>query len=142
MRPYKPHAFDGRQALADADKRELVGKWLTKYYPAFRKVHEFDAAVLDGLIAAGKSRGLDMVIVELPWDREIIDDSFDEAMAAYKAPTAAIAERYDVPYLDFNDEVDIPSGYFLDLSHLRPEGRAMGSLSSPGSWRPCTRTVP
>jgi len=125
VKPYKPHAFDGRQALADADKRELVQKWLTKYYPAFRKVHEFDAAMLDGLIAEGKRRGLDMVIVELPWNREVIGGSFDEAMAAYKAPTAAIAEKYDVPYLDFNDEVDIPSEYFLDLSHLRPEGRAL-----------------
>ena len=46
-------------------------------------------------------------------------------MAAYQAPTRAIAEKYDVPYLDFNDEVAIPSAYFLDLSHLRPEGRAI-----------------
>ncbi len=55
----------------------------------------------------------------------IIGSSFDAAMAAYKAPTTAIAEKYDVPYLDFNDEVDIPSKDFLDLSHLRPAGRAI-----------------
>ena len=46
-------------------------------------------------------------------------------LAAYQAPTRAIAEKYDVPYLDFNEEVAIPSEYFLDLSHLRPEGRAI-----------------
>lgn len=122
---YKPHAFDARKALSDTDKQKLVRKWLDKYYPAFRKVHKFDAAVLDGLIEEGKRRGLDMVIVELPWNREIIGDSFGAAMAAYRAPTMAIAAKYDVPYLDFNDEVDIPSEYFLDLSHLRPEGRAI-----------------
>ena len=124
-KPYKVHAFDKRDTLPDAEKRQLVQKWLDKYYPAFKKVHKFDAAMLEGLIAEGQRRGLDMVIVELPWNREVIGSSFDEAMAAYQAPTRAIAEKYDVPYLDFNDELDIPSGDFLDLSHLRPAGRAV-----------------
>ncbi|MBE0527939.1 MAG: hypothetical protein IH629_01885, partial [Thermoleophilia bacterium] len=124
-KPYKPHAFDGRQALSDAEKKKLVQQWLDKYYPAFRKVHEFDAAMLDGLIDEGKRRGLDMVIVELPWNREIVGEAFGAARAAYRAPTMAIAAKHDVPYLDFNDEVDIPSEFFLDLSHLRPEGRAI-----------------
>jgi hypothetical protein len=124
-KPYKVHAFDSRNTLPDAEKHRLVQQWLSKYYPAFKKVHAFDAAMLDGLIAEGQKRDLDMVIVELPWNREIIDGSFDAAMAAYKAPTKAIAEKYDVPYLDFNDEVDIPSKDFLDLSHLRPAGRAI-----------------
>jgi hypothetical protein len=124
-KPYRPHPFDGRKTLSDEAKQELVEKWLEKYYPAFRKVHEFDARMLEGLIAEGERRGLDMVIVELPWNREVVGDAFDEAMAAYQAPTRAIAEKYDVPYLDFNDEVDIPSRDFLDLSHLRPAGRAV-----------------
>jgi hypothetical protein len=125
VKPYKVHAFDSRNTLPDGEKRELVQKWLSKYYPAFKKVHAFDAAMLEGLIAEGQRRGLDMVIVELPWNREVVGDAFDEAMAAYQAPTRAIAEEYDVPYLDFNDEVDIPSRDFLDLSHLRPAGRAV-----------------
>ena len=124
-KPYKPHPFDKRPALPDAEKRELVQKWLVRYYPAFKKVHRFDAAMLDGLIAEGEKRGLDMVIVELPWNREIVGGSFDAALAAYQAPTRAIAAKYGVPYLDFNEELAIPSEYFLDLSHLRPEGRAI-----------------
>jgi hypothetical protein len=124
-RPYRPHPFDKRKALSDAEKRKLVQKWLSKYYPAFRKVHEFDAKLLEGLVAEGKRRGLDMVIVELPWNSEVIGGAFDEATAAYQAPTTAIAEQYDVPYLDFNEEVAIPSELFLDLSHLRPAGRAI-----------------
>jgi hypothetical protein len=124
-KPYRPHPFDKRQALPDAKKQELVKKWLKRYYPAFRKVHEFDAAMLDGLIAQGKERGLDMVIVELPWNREVIGDAFDGPMAAYQAPTRAIADKYDVPYLDFNEQLAIPSEDFLDLSHLRPQGRAI-----------------
>jgi hypothetical protein len=124
-KPYKVHAFDSRGTLPDAEKRQLVQKWLSRYYPAFKKVHKFDAAMLEGLIAEGQKRGLDMVIVELPWNRDVIGSSFEAATAAYQAPTRAIAEKYDVPYLDFNDQVDIPSEDFLDLSHLRPAGRAI-----------------
>lgn len=124
-KPYRPHPFDERETLSDEEKQELVEKWLTRYYPAFRKVHEFDAAMLDGLIAQGQRRGLDMVIVELPWNREAVGDAFDEAMATYRAATRAIAEKHDVPYVDFNEEAGIPSDLFLDLSHLRPEGRAI-----------------
>jgi hypothetical protein len=124
-KPYKVHAFDRRKTLPDTEKRKLVQKWLTRYYPAFKKVHEFDAAMLEGLIAEGQERGLDMVIVELPWNRDIIGGAFDAAMAAYQRPTRAIAEKYDVPYLDFNAQIDIPSEDFLDLSHLRPAGRAI-----------------
>jgi hypothetical protein len=124
-KPYKVHSFDSRKTLPDAEKRALVKQWLTKYYPAFKKVHRFDGEMLDGLIAEGKARGLDMVIVELPWNRQIIGDAFDPAIAAYQAPTRAIAQKYDVPYLDFNAQVDIPSKDFLDLSHLRPAGRAI-----------------
>ena len=97
-----------------------------KYYPAFKKVHQFDATMLDGLIAEGQKRGLDMVIVELPWNREIVGDGWSTtAMAAVPGVHQAIAAKYDVPYLDFNDELDIPSEDFLDLSHLRPAGRAI-----------------
>ena len=124
-KPYRPHAFDQRKAVPDAEKEKLVEKWLTRYYPAFRRVLDFNIAILDQLVREGQARGLDMVIVELPYNREVTGESFDEAMAAYRAPTAAIAHRYDVPYLDFNDRVAIPSDDFLDLSHLRPEGRVI-----------------
>ena len=125
VKKYRPHPFDDRAVLSDDTKRKLVDTWLHDYYPAFRKVHTFDAAMLDGLIAEGKKRGLDMVIVELPWNRQIVGDSFAAAMGAYQAPTREIAAKYDVPYLDFNAQLGIPSEDFLDLSHLRPEGRAV-----------------
>ena len=75
-KPYKVHAFDLRKTLPDSEKRALVQTWLSKYYPAFKKVHRFDGEMLDGLIAEGQKRGLDMVIVELPWNRQIIGDKW------------------------------------------------------------------
>ena len=124
-RPYKMHAFDGRKALPDAEKKQLVTKWLTRYYPPFRRVLAFNLAMLDQLIELGTQRGLDMVIVELPYNHEIIGSSFEAATTAYQVPTQKIADEYGVPYLDFNARVDIPSADFLDLSHLRPAGRVV-----------------
>jgi len=68
---------------------------------------------------------LAVVIVELPWNHEIVGDRFDESMARYRRPTQAITARYDVPYLDVNARADIPSEDFLDVSHLLPAGRAV-----------------
>jgi len=122
--PYRTHAFDRRQALSPAAKQKLVRKWLSDYYPAFQRVLDFNVAMLDQLVRRGKQRGLDIVIVELPYNREAVGTAFDPALAAYRAPTREIAERHGVPYLDFNDRLAIPSAAFLDLSHLRPDGRA------------------
>ena len=41
------------------------------------------------------------------------------------ATSSPRTRRSDPDPLDFNDQVDIPSKDFLDLSHLRPAGRAI-----------------
>jgi len=94
-------------------------------HAAFDKVLDFNLGMLERVVRRAQERGLAVVIVELPWNHEIIGDRFDESMARYRQPTQAIAARYDVPYLDFNARADIPSEDFLDLSHLLPAGRAV-----------------
>jgi hypothetical protein len=123
--PYREHPFAGREALSAAVKQTLVDRWLTKYKPAFDKVLDFNLGMLERVVRRTQERGLAVVIVELPWNHEIIGDRFDESMARYRRPTQAIAARYHVPYLDFNARADIPSEDFLDLSHLLPAGRAV-----------------
>ena len=124
-RPYMAHAYDGRKALSAERKDALVQKWLSRYYPAFRRVLDFNVAMLEDLVREGQRKGLDVVLLELPYNREVIGSSFDEAFTAYRTPTREIAAEYGVPYLDFNERVDIPSEDFLDLSHLLPDGRAV-----------------
>lgn len=121
--PYRRHAFDRRKPLTAERKQELVQKWLDKQYPAFRKVHEFNLELFDALVARARERGLDVVVVELPYNREVIGAAFDEPREAYQGPVREIAAAHGVPYLDFNDRAAIPSDYFLDLSHLLPRGR-------------------
>jgi hypothetical protein len=78
-KPYEAQAFDARKALPDSQKRELVRQWLARCYPVLKKVRAFDAAMLDGLVTERKARGLD-VVVEPPWDRQIVGDAFAEAL--------------------------------------------------------------
>ena len=35
-------------------------------------MNKFDAAMPDGLVVEGQRRGLDIVIVELPWNRHVL----------------------------------------------------------------------
>ena len=123
--PYRPHPFQKRKALSATTKQAMVDKWLTQYKPAFDKVLAFNLEMLEQVVRRARERGLAVVFVELPRNHEIIGDRFDESMAKYVRPTKALAERYHVPYLDFNARVDIPSEDFLDLSHLMPAGRVV-----------------
>jgi hypothetical protein len=130
--PYREHQFDRRTPLTATEKEALVDKWLTKYQPAFDKVLDFNLQMLDRLVAQAQRRGLGVVIVELPWNEEIVGERFDAAMTRYRVPTLAIADKYRVPYLDFNERADIPSEYFLDLSHLLPAGRVIWQAELAG----------
>jgi hypothetical protein len=121
--PYRVHPMARRKALSFAAKQALVKTWLTQYQPAFNKRLDFSLAMLEGLVRRARERGLGVVIVELPLNREVIGDRFEQSIAKYTRPTRAIAERYDVPYLDFNARVAIPSSDFVDLSHLMQAGR-------------------
>ncbi len=123
--PHRRHAFDRRKPLTAERKRGRVQKWLDRRYPAFRKVHGFNLELFDALVGRAKGRGLDVVVAELPYDREVIGAAFDDPREAYRGPVLDIAAAHGVPYLDFNDRVAIPSEYFLDLSHLLPPGREL-----------------
>ena len=123
--PYVNHAYDHRHVPSVAEKRTLIAKWYRQYYPTFRRVVAFNAAMLDGLVKRARQRGLDVVLVELPYNRQLVGDAFDRPFDEYKRSTRAIAAKYDVPYLDFNRDIVIPNVDFLDISHLLPAGRAI-----------------
>ena len=123
--------------------RTLVQKWLDTYYPAFKKVHKFDAAMLDGLIAEGKRRGLDMVIVELPWNREIIGDAFDPAIAAVPGADRRPSPRSTTCRIWTSTRSSRSPARTSSTSRTcaRRGGRS-GRPSSPASSRRCTTTAP
>ncbi|HET6493974.1 MAG TPA: SGNH/GDSL hydrolase family protein [Thermoleophilia bacterium] len=119
---YQQHTFYGREALSDKEKNELVERWLENRPAALGRYVDRHLQILDGLLARARERGLHVVIVELPLNEDVVDGRFDSAQAEYQRPLRELARRYDVPYVDFNEELGLPSADFYDLSHLDRDG--------------------
>ncbi len=121
--PYKQHAFyTVDQVRKVRQKERYVEVWNTRQYPVFRRNLQMNLRVLEALLARSQERGLRVVFVELPLNEEIVRGRFDYAKVKYQRPVQKLARRYDVPYLDFNDEVAIPNASFFDLSHMIESG--------------------
>jgi lysophospholipase L1-like esterase len=102
-----------------------VTKWTTSRKPVFDQNVQSNLQMLQALLASARERGVRVVLVELPLNREIVGDSFDAALRRYQKPVTALAAEYDVPYFDLNHEVSIPSADFQDISHLIAPGRVI-----------------
>ena len=100
-------------------------KWNTSRKPVFEQNLDANLQMLEALLAQARERGVKVVLLELPLNKEIVGDSFDDARRQYQEPVAALGEKYGAPYIDLNRTVDIPSRDFQDLSHLIAPGRVI-----------------
>jgi len=124
-RTYGQHRYNLKGNHTVAQKEQMVQRWLKRRAPVFRKNLEYNMAMLEQLLRRARQRGIDVVLLELPWNREIIGHSFDEARAQYQPRVRELAREYGVPYVDFNDELPLSNAYFHDLSHLVEPGRVI-----------------
>lgn len=121
--PYKLHRYTvaGRQSI---DRKEAtVDRWLRVRAPAFRRHLDFNVALLDKTVAVARERGFEVVLLELPWNRDIIGDRYTWAQQAYRAPCREIAAAHDAAYLDLNYAVALNNDDFYDLFHLVGDAR-------------------
>ena len=124
-REYRQHHYTLSGIRTPGQKERLVKKWKATRYPVFRRNLVYNLAMLEQLVVRCEQRGVRAVIVELPLNEEVVKGRFDEAIAQYRQPVQALAGEHDVPYLDFNRELAIPSADFYDLSHLVEPGRVL-----------------
>jgi len=124
-REYRQHHYTESGIHTPAQKERMVTKWNATRYPVFRRNLASNLAMLEQLIARCEQRGVRAVIVELPLNEQVVKGRFDEPIAQYREPAQALAAKYDVPYVDFNRELAIPSADFHDLSHLVEPGRVI-----------------
>jgi hypothetical protein len=124
-REYGQHRYNLKHIHTVAQKEEMVATWNEQRYPAFRRNLGFNLDMLEQLLIRCQERGLHPVLVELPNNRDLIGKRFDYAEAQYRAPSQALAAEYDVPYVDFNHELDLKNADFHDLSHLVEPGRVI-----------------
>jgi hypothetical protein len=124
-RTYGQHLYDVTSIHTVAKKKWVVAAWNRLRRPVFQKNLDYNVAMLDELLRRAAQRGMGVVLLELPWDRAIIGHAFDDTRAAYQTRARALATKYNVPYLDFSEEVPLTNEDFHDLSHLVEPGRVI-----------------
>jgi hypothetical protein len=122
---YELHRYSAKTRRSDGQKRRLVTKWNTSRRPIFEQNLDANLEMLQALLEQARERGVKVVLLELPLNKEIVGDSFDASQRQYREPVTALAREYGAPYIDLNQTVDIPSRDFQDLSHLIAPGRVI-----------------
>jgi len=124
-RRYGQHRYNLKGIHTTAQKERMVERWNKKRAPIFRRNIDYNMAMLDTLLARARERGVDVILLEMPWNREIVGDEFDHAQEMYRPRVRELAAAYGVPYVDFNEELPLRNGDFQDLSHLVEPGRVI-----------------
>jgi hypothetical protein len=122
-RAYGQHRYNVKRIHTVKQKKAMVELWKREREPVFNKHLDYNLAMLEQLLQRAQERGVDVVLLELPWNRAIIGDALDGAYAQYRPQVAAFAEEYGVPYIDFSADLPLENGDFHDLSHLVEPGR-------------------
>ncbi len=122
---YELHRYSEQTRRSDGNKKRLVTKWNASRRPVFEKNRVANLQMLEALLAEARERGVNVVLLELPLNEEIVGDSFARSLRQYQIPVGKLAEEYGYPYIDLNEQVDIPSRDFQDLSHLIAPGRVI-----------------
>jgi hypothetical protein len=124
-RTYRQHQYTVAGNHSVKRKQRMVQTWLTSRYPVFARNLDYNLAMLEQILQRCRERGVHAVLVELPLNRDIVGSRFEKAIVQYTVPTMALADEYDVPYIDVNRAADVPNGDFHDLSHLVEPGRVL-----------------
>jgi hypothetical protein len=122
---YKQHRYTRRRNHSVAEKEEMVQAWLTERAPVYHRWLAYNTDMLEALLRRARERGVDVVLMELPLNLEIVGDSWDADLRAYRQRVRRLAREYGVPYVDFNPELRIPNEYFHDIDHLVEPGRVI-----------------
>jgi hypothetical protein len=122
---YELHRYSEKTRRSDRQKERLVSVWNTRRRPVFEQNLAGNLQMLEALLKRAGERDVRVVLLELPLNKEIVRGRFEASQRRYQKPVAALALKYDVPYVDLNDEVEIPSADFQDLSHLIAPGRVI-----------------
>jgi hypothetical protein len=122
---YRLHRYSAATRRSEGQKKRLVAKWNASRKPVFERNLAANLQMLEALLAQARARGVRVVLVELPLNKQVVGDSFATSQAQYQAPVAALGHKYGAPYIDLNKTLDIPSRDFQDLSHLIAPGRVV-----------------
>jgi len=123
--PYRQHQYSQSKILSVAKKKALLGEWLAKRYPVFKKNYASNLKTLALLLATCQKRGLRPVLLELPRDTAIVGHALDAPVARYTSACRVLAKKHGVPWVSFVSAARLPNADFYDLWHLIEPGRTV-----------------
>jgi hypothetical protein len=124
-RRYGQHRYNLKSIHTVKQKEGMVRRWSKRRAPVFRRNLEYNLRMLRKLLERADERGLDVLLLELPFNATIIGDEFDWVKQAYQPRVRALAEESGVPYVDYSLELPLENIDFHDLSHLNESGRGV-----------------
>lgn len=120
---YRLHRVSQKTRHSLRSKRRELKAWYRLRGADFHQYFSMNVALLDLLLARCRERGMHAVLVELPLNRDVVQDGFDGPITTYQKSVRTLSARHGVPYLDFNRRLALPDAWFADLQHLVPPGR-------------------
>jgi hypothetical protein len=120
---YRQHRYTLKRQRSLEQKEALVVRWNTRRAPVFEENLEYNLTMLEQLLRRARERGVDVALLELPYNQDVIGSDFDWVRAAYQPEVRRLADAFGVPYVDFVRELPLADRDFHDLSHLVEPGR-------------------
>ncbi len=122
-REYEAFKYTLKRSYTPAQKDSMVATWFERAYPRFRANVDYNLAMLEQVVACAQERGLHVVLVEMPLNREAVRGRFDQVLAMYQGPVRANGARTGraVPRPRARERAPEPD--FHDLVHLVEPGR-------------------
>lgn len=90
--------------------------------PQFNDNFAFNALLLEQAVKSGVDRGINIVLLELPSNRELLGNALDANFTRMRRLCQDIAATYSIPYININDQLSIRNEFFQDTSHMYKDG--------------------
>ena len=121
---YETHYYPwGAKGHTQFGKRHNVLYVLEKDVKLYRKYADYNFAMLEEILKLADERGFDVVLYDQPLNAFAAGADWSGVVPAYRKRARALAEKYDVPYVNIGHTVELTDWDFADLFHLLPQGR-------------------
>jgi hypothetical protein len=102
--------------------KDNVPEYKRRYRTANYKLFQCQKVFLEKFLAEAKSRGIKILIINLPTTREHLTLMPQGAYSQYLEVLRAAENRFHTPFLDLNDDRRFYRADFVDTCHMRGSG--------------------
>ena len=121
---YETHYYPwGAKGHTQLGKRRNVLYVLAKDVTLYRKYGDYNFAMLEEVLKLAGERGFDVVFYDQPLNASAAGPTWNGVVPAYRKRASELAERYGVPYVHIERNVELTDHDFADLFHLLAPAR-------------------